>query len=79
MIDIELRLVDPTKNRHRLYGMTESRTLFGEPCLLIAWGRIGHRLRARTETFGDPTSLDRRRRELLARRRRRGYTAHPAA
>jgi predicted DNA-binding WGR domain protein len=74
MNDLELRLVDPDKNRYRLYGMTETRTLFGEPCLLIAWGRIGApKLRRRTETFADACSLERRRRALLARRRRHGY------
>ncbi len=72
--DMELRLVDPTKNRFRLYGISEARTLFGELCLKIAWGRIGNRrMRERTETFVDPSALEKRRDELLARRRRRGY------
>ena len=71
--DHELRLVDTSRNRFRLYGMTETRTLFGEACLVIAWGRIGHRLRARTEVFADERALERRRRALLARRRRHGY------
>lgn len=72
--DMELRLVDPAKNRFRLYGITVCRTLFGELCLRIAWGRIGNRrMRERTETFADPPALERRRDELLARRRRRGY------
>jgi predicted DNA-binding WGR domain protein len=71
--DLELRLVDPAKNRFRLYGMTEARTLFGEPCLLIAWGRIGRKLRRRTETFDDRELLERRWRALVARRRRHGY------
>jgi predicted DNA-binding WGR domain protein len=53
MTDIELRMVDPARNRFRLYGLTECRTLFGEPCLIIGWGRIGHRLRRRTEVFAD--------------------------
>jgi hypothetical protein len=30
--DLELRLVDPAKNRFRLYGLTVCRTLFGELC-----------------------------------------------
>jgi predicted DNA-binding WGR domain protein len=72
--DIELRLVDPAKNRRRIYGLTEGRTLFGEPCLAIAWGRIGHKLKTRTEIFGDEHSLDRRRRALLGRRHRKGYS-----
>ncbi len=72
--DIELRLIDPARNRFRLYGMTECRTLFGEPCLIVAWGRIGQALRTRSELFSDRYALERRRRALLARRRRRGYT-----
>jgi predicted DNA-binding WGR domain protein len=73
MTDIELRMVDPAHNRFRLYGLTECRTLFGEPCLIIGWGRIGHRLRRRTEVFADYGLLEHRRSALLARRRRNGY------
>jgi predicted DNA-binding WGR domain protein len=72
--DLELRLIDPAKNRFRLYGLTVCRTLFGELCLRIVWGRIGTRtLRERSEVFSDESALERRRRELLARRRHHGY------
>lgn len=72
--DVELRLIDPGKNRFRIYGLTECRTLFGELCLRIVWGRLGNRrLRERSETFVDRAALARRRRELLGRRRRHGY------
>jgi predicted DNA-binding WGR domain protein len=74
--DHELRLVDPTKNRFRIYGVTECRTLFGELCLRIVWGRLGNRrLRERSEIFADRASLQRRRNELLGRRRRHGYVS----
>jgi predicted DNA-binding WGR domain protein len=74
--DLELRLVDPAKNRFRIYGLTECRTLFGELCLRIVWGRIGHRrLRERSEVFADALALQRRRAELLGRRRRHGYVS----
>lgn len=73
MTDLELRLIDPVRNRFRLYGIAETRTLFGDLGLEIAWGRIGHPLKRRIETFDDVTALDRRRRALLARRRRNGY------
>lgn len=70
----ELRLVDPARNRARVYAITECVTLFGELCLRIAWGRLGHkRLRERSETFEDVEALHRRRDELLARRVRHGY------
>jgi len=53
-VDVELRLVDPTRNCRRIYGLTECRTLFGEMCLRIQWGRIGRRrIRERSETFAD--------------------------
>jgi predicted DNA-binding WGR domain protein len=74
MTDVELRLVDRPRNRFRLYGMTESRTLFGEACLEIAWGRIGGPLRRRLETFQSGEELARRRHVLLLRRHRHGYT-----
>jgi predicted DNA-binding WGR domain protein len=80
--DLELRLVDPAKNRFRIYGLTECRTLFGELCLRVVWGRIGNRrLRERSELFADPAALARRREDLLGRRRRHGYvtTATPRA
>ncbi|SCX21165.1 WGR domain protein [Agrobacterium sp. DSM 25558] len=32
---------DPTKNMARFYAMEISRSLFGEPCLIRRWGRIG--------------------------------------
>ena len=73
LVDIELKLVDAIRNRHRQYGITEGRTLFGEPCLIIAWGRIGNRCRVRTEVFSSRGDLARRRDELLRRRRQHGY------
>jgi predicted DNA-binding WGR domain protein len=72
--DVELRLVDPSRNRFRVYGLTVCRTLFGEPCLRIVWGRLGNRrLRERSETFESRETLERRREELLTRRRRHQY------
>jgi predicted DNA-binding WGR domain protein len=73
-VDVELRLIDPARNAFRLYGLTACRTLFGELCLRIQWGRIGNRrVRERSETFPDRAALERRRTELLARRRQHGY------
>jgi predicted DNA-binding WGR domain protein len=74
--DLELRLIDPDRNKFRVYGLTPCRTLFGEVCLRIQWGRLGHRkLRERSEIFPDESSLRRRRSELLELRRRHGYRA----
>ena len=71
--DLELRSIDAARKRSRLYGMTACRTLFGEVALVIAWGRIGHRLQRRTEMFSDELALRRRRHALLMRRKRHGY------
>jgi predicted DNA-binding WGR domain protein len=71
---MHLRLVDPARNRLRVYCLAESESLFGEPSLFITWGRIGHQCRVRIEVFPDREALARRRRELLARRRRHGYS-----
>jgi predicted DNA-binding WGR domain protein len=71
---IELRRVERLRNCFRYYRIAEGRTLFGEPCLMIQWGRIGGRLRVRVETFAGRSSLSARRAELLARRRRHGYS-----
>jgi predicted DNA-binding WGR domain protein len=73
-VDVELRLIDPSRNAFRLYGLTACRTLFDEPCLRIQWGRIGNRrVRERSETFKDGEALEHRWAELLARRRQHGY------
>ena len=75
MDDLELRLVEPARNRFRLYGLTVYLTLFGELCLRITWGRIGNRaLRSRDEIFSNRLALEKRRDVLLARRRQHGYT-----
>jgi predicted DNA-binding WGR domain protein len=72
--DVELRLIDRSRNRFRVYGLTICQTLFGEACLRVVWGRIGHRrLRERSEMFTNREDLEKRREELLERRRRHGY------
>ena len=62
-----------TRNRQRHYSITEARTLFGELCLVIVWGRIGRCPRVRTEVFTTYEDLTKRRNELLERRRQHGY------
>jgi predicted DNA-binding WGR domain protein len=53
--------------------MTEQATLFGAVDLIVEWGRLGRVPKVRIERFASPTALFKRRRELLARRRRHGY------
>jgi predicted DNA-binding WGR domain protein len=76
---IELRSVDPKRDRARHYHLSNCRSLFGELALLITWGRIGRPPRARIETFESLAELTKRRTELLARRRAHGYVEHPAS
>jgi len=71
--DVELWSLDPERNRFRMYSITSGRTLFGEPCLRIVWGRLRRPLRERTEIFSSPQALAARYRELADRRARHGY------
>ena len=76
LADLELLLIEPAKNRFRLYAITACRTLFGEQCLRIVWGRLGNRqLQERSELFEDRAAMVRRRAELVRRRHRHGYAA----
>ncbi len=67
-VRLELRSIDRERNRFRVYRMWRQPTLFGELELVIEWGRLGDKLRQRTETFS-VARWD----ELVARRRRHGY------
>ena len=73
VLSVELQQIDPSRNRFRVYRMSEQPTLFGGPDLVIEWGRLGRPLRLRAENFDDVAALARRRAELLARRRRHRY------
>lgn len=70
---IELLQVDEARNRFRVYRLREQGTLFGERDLLIEWGRLGQTLRVRVERYGGMEELERRKEELVARRRAHGY------
>ncbi len=67
-------LIDPERNKFRSYSIAEQLTLYGAPDLVITWGRIGARQRRRDEHFSSAAELTRRKRELLSRRQRHGYT-----
>lgn len=72
-VSIHMRLFDPAHDKLRLYALHEQMTLFGCPELLIEWGRLGHKQRLRIERFESRLQLDKRKHELLLRRRRHGY------
>ncbi|MCC6812288.1 MAG: WGR domain-containing protein [Deltaproteobacteria bacterium] len=66
--------VDPSRNRHRFYRITECTTLFGEKVLRVEYGRIGtDLLKAREEVFTDDFARSLRFHELVKVRGRRGY------
>lgn len=66
--DLELRTAT------RMWGCTVQRGLFGEWGLVVAYGGIGRTPRVLpTRWFESREALERRRRELLAIRRRHGY------
>ena len=65
--------VAPERNRFRTYRIGEQGNLFGQPELVITWGRMGRRPSQRVERFDSEQDLNRRKRELLSRRRRNGY------
>ncbi len=69
-----LCLIDPHRNKFRSYSITEQANLFGGRDLIVTWGRIGKPQRRRDERFTSGEDLERRKGELLARRRRHGYT-----
>lgn len=71
---VELVSCDVARKRARTYRVRRAQTLFERYALVITWGRIGWPPRERTETFDDELALERRFRELLARRRQHGYT-----
>lgn len=73
--EVELRHVDPSRDRFRRYHLAETRTLYGERGLLITWGRIGHPARTRLETFANDVDAAARWDELFSRRQAHGYRA----
>jgi predicted DNA-binding WGR domain protein len=71
--ELELRHIDPRRNRARRYHLSKCRSLFGELSILITWGRIGARPRLRLETFRNEATRSARWHGLLARRSSHGY------
>lgn len=70
---VELRQLDPSRNRARMYRLAESSSLFGERGLMITWGRIGRAPRVRFEPIESDAALHARWSELLKRRLAHGY------
>lgn len=65
--DLELRTAS------RMWGCCARPGLFGEWALVVHYGAIGRKPRELVKWFSTRAALERRRRELLAVRRRHGY------
>lgn len=70
---IRLERRDPAQDLMRYYAMQITPSLFGEWCLLRAWGRIGRKGQTWTEWFGSWEEAAEALRTLERRKRRRGY------
>ena len=70
---IRLERRDPAKNLMRYYALQITPSLFGEWCLLRAWGRIGRKGQMRTDWFGCWEEAAEALQILERKKRKRGY------
>lgn len=70
---LRLERCDPQKGMLRFYALQVMSNLFGEWCLLRAWGRIGRRGQMRTEWFKTRHAAEEALRTLEKAKRKRGY------
>jgi predicted DNA-binding WGR domain protein len=68
---------DPAKNMARFYTLAISETLFGEPCLIRRWGRIGASGQSMVHAFAKEEDAVRLFLEVIKRKRARGYRPKP--
>ena len=71
---IQLRCLDPTTNRNRIYTLTWQRDLWGALTLVQRWGRWPRLSRSLAIPYPDRASAQKAIRRLLRRRLRHGYT-----
>ncbi|KXO73010.1 WGR domain-containing protein [Brucella anthropi] len=70
---IHFRKIDPRNNMRRFYTLSVQPNLFGEWCVMRAWGRIGTLGQSVQQTLLDEASANALLRKLVAVRRKRGY------
>lgn len=70
---VRLERCDPAKRMLRFYALQVMPNLFGEWCLLRAWGRIGRGGRLRTEWFETKKEAEEALRAVETAKRKRGY------
>lgn len=64
---------DPAQNMERFYALSIEETLFGQPCLVRRWGRIGTEGRIVQHSFDDEGEAVGLFLRLLRIKRKRGY------
>lgn len=64
---------DTDRNMARFYAMSIEETLFGQPCLVRRWGRIGTNGRTVQHSFDDEGQAVELFLEILRNKRLRGY------
>lgn len=64
---------DSAQNMERFYALSIEETLFGQPCLVRRWGRIGTEGRTVQHSFEDESDAVGLFLALLRLKRRRGY------
>ena len=64
---------DPARNMERFYALSIEETLFGQPCLVRRWGRIGTEGRTVQHSFEDESDAVGLFLAVLRLKRRRGY------
>ncbi|RAH96280.1 polymerase [Acuticoccus sediminis] len=74
-IDLHLRCIDRSSNKHRFYALSVQRTLFGEWALVREWGRIGVSCRLRRDLYPSAGSAVDALIELSRQKTTRGYRA----
>ena len=72
---IILQRVVPETNTRRQYTVLVGRDLFGAPVVVCRWGRIGQAGRMRTHVCASIDAAEALAADVVARRRRRGYSS----
>ena len=70
---IALTRIRPERNQWRFYRLDLQPDLFGQICVVRAWGRIGRPGRCRRDPFPDHARAVRARDQLASTKRWRGY------
>ncbi|MBP1807628.1 WGR domain-containing protein [Rubellimicrobium aerolatum] len=70
---VVLTRVEPACNMRRFYSVALATSLFGEPGVERAWGRIGSPGRRRADWFAEPEAARAELERMAGAKRRRGY------